>query len=197
MRRRAVPACFFVLRMLTACGGSGDEPSAAPGDPSGTCEDNQAFVAAHQTCSKNSDCTIVGGCGGGFGFAAVQVSVRDEAQQRSNQTPAACASFDGPTFVATCEEGKCSKRPNNGACGAPVRADAGISNGCPNGGAAYFSDCSSSAGSGVSFCALPCDGPGDSRCGTGTSCRSTRVSSIAGSFDLQCGDGELDVWICQ
>lgn len=149
------------------------------------CAQERAFLAAHLGCERDEQCAIVGSCSGGFGFEAVNVSARVEAQNYSDHT--SCPVFDGPTYNAVCEEGRCVARNRGHDCGGPV--DAG---GCEPGAEQYMANCASPAA-----CHKRCTGPGDSaRCGAASSCQQTRVSRVSAPYGLGCGD-TIELWLCR
>jgi len=94
----------------------------------GTCEQKRddfvSFVAAHQACERDSDCTIIGDCDPNADFTAVRADVSDEAYRLMQ---ARCRGpSDGPLYDAVCSAGKCTEVQRSGAeCGTPKLPDAG------------------------------------------------------------------------
>jgi hypothetical protein len=159
-------------------------------DAGSACAEEKAYLAAHRGCSTDSDCVIVGSCSGGFGFEAVEVSAKERAQQYSDQT--SCGQvFDGPTFHAVCEQGRCSARGTGWWCGGPL-ADAGIPGRCSPDEEQYVIGCDAA----IPTCAKRCTGAGDTRCGGERSCEQTQVSAATPPYGLGCGN-VIDVWLCQ
>jgi hypothetical protein len=158
------------------------------------CAQDWSFLAAHQQCTLDADCVIVGACSGGFGFFAVQQSVRAEAQALSDHT--LCPSYDGPLYHAVCEQGSCRARPTGASCGAVRPADGGTP-GCPSNGELYRTDCDGGSDSAQpAVCATRCGGANDSSCGARAVCTQVRVSEAAGSYGGACGV-TFPVWLCQ
>jgi len=116
---------------MAAPGGTGaaGRSAAGSGDQwTDMCEPHRsttsAFLAAHRDCAVDADCTVVGSCSGGFGFAAVSASAAEQAQALSDATPNGCGAFDGPQYRAVCERagsdsaaGQCALREQGRACG--------------------------------------------------------------------------------
>jgi len=156
------------------------------------CVQQTQFLEAHRTCSTEEECVIVGSCSDGFGFEAVHVSVRAEAQALSDN--AACnRKIDGPNFNARCERNKCVARPNGRWCGGPSR-DAG-GGGCPAGTELYRTDCTSNPPLPAPACERRCSAPGDRTCGD-AGCVQVQASAVAGVYGDACGD-ILEFWFCR
>lgn len=88
-------------------GGSQDGGMSAP--DAGTCEERsqvfEQFLADHQDCNEDTECTSIGDCGPNADFAAVRL---DAAEVASGLQQARCAStYDGLTYGAVCVENKC------------------------------------------------------------------------------------------
>lgn len=109
-------------------GGGGNSGGGSGGSDGGHCTDPaafQAFVAAHASCEKDSDCAVVGDCGPNADFTAVRADVADEAyllmERRCNG-----GGWDGPTYDPICRTGKCDLVPQTWTCcGCPAIHDAG------------------------------------------------------------------------
>jgi hypothetical protein len=83
------------------------------------------FLAANQSCSVSSDCTMIGDCGPNADFAAINVAAA--AMGYALMEVRCPGLFDGPTFAAVCQDGQCILGPENGCCGCP--SDAGVDGG--------------------------------------------------------------------
>jgi hypothetical protein len=156
-----------------------------------TCEGQRTFLSAHRWCAKSSDCVIVGACSGGFGFRAVERAVQTEAQTLSDRAKCDVV-FDGPTYNAVCEQGVCTARPTQGACGAPQR-DGGVY-GCPRGQEQYLPSCETpmTFGFDTQGCETHCDGADDTSCGAGRTCKQVKVLPV-----VRAGCDLIDVWLCR
>lgn len=151
----------FTLLALGACEQSAGET---------TCEAQyeavQAFVASHRECRVDSDCAIIGGCSGSFGFTAVTASARDEGQRLPIDEE--CALHDGSLYAPLCEQGSCVMRPTGGQCG-------GIASPCRDDQELYRTTCTA-----PDTCLQRCEGGADARCGAGFSCQPMQVVPVSG-----------------
>jgi hypothetical protein len=102
---------LILMLVLGAC--SHDERT----DDGYACEADVDFVAEHNRCTSDSDCVIVGGCSGEWGFRAVSSSAQEEARARSRATE--CRVFDGPIYSTACRDNRCALLPTGAYCGAP------------------------------------------------------------------------------
>ncbi len=172
-----------------------DARADAQSDARGNACDVSDFIAAHQACSADQDCTIVGGCSGGFGFYAVNVAARDEAQRLSDQTPRECAAYDGPLYNAVCEQSRCRRRPTGHACGEAPLLDGGTTpDRCPSGQELYdprIGDGARSRG-----CYQRCSGPSDPRCGAGETCQETEICA-ADALNSATSCGPFTTGLCR
>lgn len=86
----------------------------------------EAFVAANRSCNANSECQMIGDCGGEIDWRAVNVSA---AQQGYALMLDRCypTGADGPLYTARCENSVCVVGEESGVCGAPLPPpDAGV-----------------------------------------------------------------------
>lgn len=83
----------------------------------------ETFVAANRSCNVDSDCQMIGDCGGNIDWRAVNVSAAEQGYALMN---ARCYpnGADGPLYVARCQSGVCVSE-ESGVCGAPP-PDAGL-----------------------------------------------------------------------
>jgi hypothetical protein len=105
-----------------------DEPGPDASGPSACEQATQAFdefLAANQSCSVSTDCTVIGDCGPNADFRAINVAAAATGfalmEQRCPGT------FDGPTYSASCQDNRCVLGAENGCCGCPI--DAGVDGG--------------------------------------------------------------------
>jgi hypothetical protein len=81
------------------------------------------FVAAHRSCSRSEQCTVIGDCGPNADFAAVQAEHAYEAYALQK---ARCeATWDGPLFSAKCVDGECVLEERVDECCGCSHGDAG------------------------------------------------------------------------
>jgi hypothetical protein len=125
------------------------------------------FIAAHRSCSVDSDCAIVGDCSHAD-FQAVQRAHRDEAQSLALQT---CGSVDGPTYNAVCKAGQCERLRSVAWCGGAPQTE------CPAGTKRRYPGCSEPAPpSFAEGCFADCSGVGSNAgCPMGYTCQSTSI----------------------
>ncbi len=101
-----------------ASGGTGGEPSRKECD-----ELVQAvvrFVDEHDTCSADTDCTVVGDCGPNADFVAVNARFATQAYAMQSARCASSATYDGPLYATRCERGACVLVDTDSCCGCPA-----------------------------------------------------------------------------
>ncbi|MDB4989136.1 MAG: hypothetical protein JWN04_4314 [Myxococcaceae bacterium] len=125
--------------LLASCSDDGDTtaldggPGALDGGPvaidAGSCEQKQAtfsaFLLAHNSCTVDADCTVVGDCCPHADFPVVRSDALGQA--RALQLGTCGGACDGPTYTAVCSQGKCDKtaNPSESWCGARRSRDGG------------------------------------------------------------------------
>lgn len=68
----------------------------------------RAFLAAHQACSADDECAIIGDCSPNADFKAIR---SDAAEEGYALMRARCGSaHDGPVYTAYCDDGTCASR---------------------------------------------------------------------------------------
>lgn len=143
MRRAFLTLGLISLSCAVACGDdtttatdssvtidSGGSDADTGGDAAAMCEAaNTAFrdfVAANSACADASECAIIGDCGPNADFTAVRADSTDEAFRLMQLR--CMGSFDGPTYVAACESGVCTRVADGSFCGMPA-PDSGVDGG--------------------------------------------------------------------
>ena len=103
MSKHSLSTSVLFFSLLTFVGSCGDDAS--------SCESKAArfdrFVAAHQSCLEDSDCTIIGDCGPNADFTAVS---SEAAEQGMRLMTARCdGPVDGQIPRAVCRAGVCEE----------------------------------------------------------------------------------------
>ena len=111
-----VAACQILTASIAGCSGGTDSE-----DPA-ACESRAAayttFMDTHRDCTQDSDCAVIGDCGPHANFAAVRA---EHAEEATTLHSALCGeAYDGPTYDAVCQDGKCQLSQQTGYCGMPT-----------------------------------------------------------------------------